>query len=59
MPHAGPFRPPARACRTAPDARSFIMGLTPEESLAVLGQRAEALLDRVSQFDNELASFGS
>ena len=43
----------------APDARSFIMGLTPEESLAVLGQRAEALLDRVSQFDNELASFGS
>jgi DNA-binding PadR family transcriptional regulator len=38
-----------------PAALSFIMGLTPEESLAVLGQRAEALLDRVSQLDSELA----
>jgi DNA-binding PadR family transcriptional regulator len=38
-----------------PAALSFIMGLTPEESLAVLGQRAEALLDRVSQLASELA----
>jgi DNA-binding PadR family transcriptional regulator len=38
-----------------PAALSFIMGLTPQESLAVLGQRAEALLDRVSQLDGELA----
>jgi DNA-binding PadR family transcriptional regulator len=37
-----------------PAALSFIMGLTPEESLAVLGRRAEALLDRVSQLDGEL-----
>jgi DNA-binding PadR family transcriptional regulator len=38
-----------------PAALSFIMGLTPDESLAVLVQRAEALLDRVSQLDGELA----
>ena len=38
-----------------PAALSFIMGLTPEESLVVLGERAEALLDRVSQLDGELA----
>ncbi len=37
-----------------PAALSFIMGLTPEESLAVLGQRAEALLHRLSQLDGEL-----
>lgn len=38
-----------------PAALSFIMGLTPEESLVVLGQRAGALVDRVSQLDHELA----
>jgi len=38
-----------------PAALSFIMGLTPEESLAVLGQRAEALRHRIAQLDRELA----
>jgi DNA-binding PadR family transcriptional regulator len=42
-----------------PAALSFIMGLTPEESLEVLGQRAKALLDRVSQLDSELADLTS
>ena len=38
-----------------PAALSFIMGLTPEESLAVLEQRAEGLRERLSQLDGELA----
>jgi DNA-binding PadR family transcriptional regulator len=37
-----------------PAALSFIMGLTPEESLAVLGQRANGLRERLSKLDGEL-----
>lgn len=37
-----------------PAALSFIMGLTPEESLAVLEQRANGLRGRLSKLDGEL-----
>ena len=37
-----------------PAALSFIMGLTPEESLAVLEQRAKGLRERVANLDAEL-----
>ncbi len=38
-----------------PAALSFVMGLSPEESLAVLEERAEALRDIVAQHDRDLA----
>ncbi|HXW35734.1 MAG TPA: PadR family transcriptional regulator [Acidimicrobiales bacterium] len=38
-----------------PAALSFVMGLTPEESLAVLEERAETLREQVAQFDRDLA----
>ena len=38
-----------------PAAMSFIMGLTPEESLAVLEERAETLRDLVAGHDRNLA----
>ena len=38
-----------------PAALSFVMGLSPEESLAVLEERAEALREHVARFERDLA----
>jgi DNA-binding PadR family transcriptional regulator len=42
-----------------PAALSFVMGLTPEESLAVLEERAETLREQVARIDSDLAEFSA